>query len=135
MTLTELAERCEQATGPDRELDEQCALAIGFTLVVPRPDERLQGIRRWVGPEGERNGWVHNRDSLDFPPAYTASLDAAMMLVPEGWHIEEMHEGCGAAPKRVGLMCWEFINRGKGSTLALALCAAALKALSETHHD
>lgn len=51
-----LAERCEAATGPDRALGREVLLACGKGFVSP--------LYRWLDP--------------------TASLDAAMTLVPEG---------------------------------------------------
>ena len=131
--LLKLAERCEAATGPDRELDEQCALAAGYSLVDPRPNERLQEHKRWVGPDGERNGWVHNPNSFDFPPHYTASIDAAMTLVSEGWDYEIRRSGPWHQ-----VTLWPVAMRGRNditvsteTTPALALCAAALRARSE----
>lgn len=66
----------------------------------------------------------------DSPPPYTASLDAAVTLVPEGieWNITNLY---GIAQAEVGLNFsdgnWQT-GRHKGGHLALALCAAALRA-------
>lgn len=61
-------------------------------------------------------------------PAYTSSLDAAMMLVPEGflWSVDTLDafpEACVAGPGPIGPD--SYIS---AATPALALCIAALKA-------
>ena len=66
VALLQLAERCENATGPDRELD--CDI---HAKLVGAP-HRHQIPSTW--------------------PLYTASLDAAMQLVPEGWRLIDMCE-------------------------------------------
>lgn len=86
--LLKLAERCEQATGPDRELDGYvwwhtgigpseypeyanlpAIVALGrvFGRIPTVPEDQLT-----IAEVGYRG------------PRYTASLDAAMSLVPEG---------------------------------------------------
>lgn len=123
--LTELAARLETLTGPSRLVDEEIALADGYRDV--HGDGSL-----W--DRGNDGYWTGNDDraTADCPalPAYTASLDAAMTLVPEGW---------------VGSMAWDaeetivrlFDDRvnpvrlptqeAAAATPALALCAAALR--------
>ncbi len=115
MTLLELADRCEAATGPDHNLDAM----------------------------------IHARDGIEgigyssAAPAYTASLNAAMTLVPEGmnWmagnrnqplaraYVEngELHF-LGGQAKNPALRWHECV----AATPALALCAAALRALAAT---
>jgi hypothetical protein len=111
MTLLELAERCEKATGPDRELDLAIARASyghGFPIFGERVnyDPAL-----WL----ERYGPI------------TASLDAAMTLVPEGmvWFVEAYPGDHSEAAVR-----WPYYDADerRAATPALALCAAALKA-------
>ena len=68
--LLALAERCEAATGVDRGLDADIARAMGWRFAA----------------EGHPIGdtW-YNPARRAFPlPRYTANLDAAMTLVPEG---------------------------------------------------
>lgn len=99
-TLHSLAERVEALTGADRSLDWEIHLRDG-----------LDG----VGMYGDH-------------PAYTASLDAAVTLVPEGctWWLDTT-EG-----KNEALVCWSGPVRKEdyryAATPALALCAASLKA-------
>ena len=67
MGLLELAVRCEAATGADRELD--CAIyeALGSPKVsIKRPG-------------------THGDDVCIWAPFYTASLEAALSTVPDGW--------------------------------------------------
>jgi hypothetical protein len=112
--LLKLAERCEQATGPDRELDAAAHTATtGF-------EPRIGGI-----------GWA--KGELVVPlcpgwgplPRYTASLDAAMTLVPEGWlwarDIDCIF--CLYPPESTSPEIGFHSERA-----ALALCAAALRA-------
>lgn len=116
--LLALAERCENATGPDRELD------VAIYEVVS--GERHRPTR--FGPE-ERGGHVVK--------AYTASLDAAMTLVPEGWarRIDyrpaglDLPVGCDTSPA-IAMVYRSLAEayRGDAPTEALALTAAALRA-------
>lgn len=112
--LVELAERCEAATGPDRELDYLIAKAIG----------------------GYRFGdALHGAMSR-----FTESLDAAMSLVPEGlcWRL-----GVNGNPKAkllggsaAAILGDDFgtdISKAGAATPALALCAAALRASGGQH--
>lgn len=123
-TLEALAVRCEQATGPVVVLDDAIAKLI----------HELDG-RMWSGLR-----------------PYTASLDAAMSLVPEGWRWV-MREACPDElnPTEQGFFArlethdYKTVTWGRGSdwitdhiagrevfcwaaTPALALCAAALRA-------
>jgi hypothetical protein len=103
MTLLELAERCEKATGPDRELD----LAIAQAIRAPW---------QYVGepPREIKCG------------AYTASLDAAMTLANGyGGEVTFFKDGTAKA------FLWQpypMAIEAKAATPALAICAAALKA-------
>lgn len=97
-SLIALAERCEAATGPDRELDKRIFLHAG---------DFSEALR-------------------EMPPAYTASLDAAMTLVPKGWYWRT-DQG-----RNAGGACFKADSHEQIFTLAdapaLALCAAALRA-------
>lgn len=107
--LIKLAERCEQATGPDRELE--CRIWIAFQpfdfqtarLVV-------EDLEQWVAPR------------------YTASIDAALTLVPEGclWELNQWANGASA--ECATTKPYEPQGRRAAATPALALCAAALRA-------
>ena len=121
--LEELASRCEDATGPDHDLD-WAITQVRHPSANPHP----RNPALFLLCDG------HFRRS-DFN--YTASLDAAMSLVPEGleWHIDH-RLGKGMSPAYASL--WGIgardIDRhfnATGKTPALALCAAALRALAK----
>lgn len=109
--LLDLAERCERATGPDRELDYELAMVAGYTEI---------GHRVYRDPQGKYYGSA---------PYYTRSIDAAMTLVPEGAEWE-----CGTAHLVnrgwANVITRDRESKGKAATPALALCAAALRARS-----
>jgi hypothetical protein len=103
--LLDLAERCERATGPDRELD--------------------RAIRDAVYHPCLNNG-----------ATYTASLDAAMRLLPQGEGRWPQLEYIGPNPNNPSdghrVKIWSKGSkpvRGENPvSFALALCAAALRA-------
>ena len=101
--LLELAERCEAATGPDTELD-RCLFAV------------LRGVERdrVTGP-------------MDFPA--TASIDAALTLVPEGasYDLRTAQTAPGALAMIHPTRMRPTVTV-RGNTPALAICAAALRA-------
>lgn len=101
--LLELAERCEKASGPDRELDAQIAAAFHLKQLT------------YQSPE-----WIKD-------PEFTASLDAAMTLVPEGW--EWALENTGGDTFGPFVAKFGQLRDIEAKTLPLAICAAALRAL------
>lgn len=115
--LLELAERCEQATGPDRELNIALLPLVGLRFV----------------DEGHPIGEVcYEQNNHAVPmPRFTASLDAAMTLVPEGFAWEAgFCEGKHAAS--VSSNGNRMPDATICATVALALCAAALKARAQS---
>jgi hypothetical protein len=133
-TLLSLAEKVEVAKGPDRELDALIWLAVtpGATreeLVIPATDKR----RGWTIDE--------TRDAnrrLITVPAYTASLEDALALLPQGWggsiHFSEDRPDCEIhSTVSLGRSYPTNANTfsevsGRYSSPALALTAAALRA-------
>jgi hypothetical protein len=118
--LDSLAERCEAASGADRELDADICRASGLS------SEQPDGAWITCLPDGYRH-------SIN-PTSFTASLDAAMSLVPEGfdWSVS-CEQGRGVAVT---------ISSDRGfspdvsaATPALALTAAALRAISQAVED
>ena len=79
--LAALAERVEVATGPSRELDAEIhAAAHGRTITsleIPSRD----GL--WARPGRYYYGSALMADA----PELTGSIDAALTLLPEGWHV------------------------------------------------
>lgn len=104
-----LAEELEAAEGPNFDLEMR--------------------IFRAVNPQAT---------SRSVPPNYTASIDAAMTLVPEGWESIELRRTddgewrAALAGNDAHFMAEDpdefFVESGNHATPALALCAAALKA-------
>jgi len=126
-TLLELAERCEKAEGPDRKLDAEVARATGW---------KVSPGGTWWQPPGGQWGFVLR--------AYTASIDAALTLLPEGWFgaLDPIFFEDGESTLFDGICirpqwrdwrpndadAWLRRMRARAATPALALCAAALRA-------
>lgn len=125
--LDELIQRLEKATAPSRELDlaiafhagrihasvgqfsSCCWSAGGDEVILTYPD----------GKQGAYDGKEVAR--------YTASLDAALTLVPE----ECWAEGTLSSPATIEVhnqTIYQALGEGRAATPALALCIAALKA-------
>jgi hypothetical protein len=105
--LLELADRVEAATGPDRELD------IATQRIVRDKPGLIYGLHAC--------------------PPYTASLDAAATLVPEGWDWSASGYGDDGASAEVWLHGWQDdtkINSFLASTAPLCLVAASLRAIA-----
>lgn len=104
---SDLAARIEAAEGPSRELDREIM-------------ERLKLKPDYAADWGARG---HDRPA---PYPYTASVDAALMLVPEGWFWMASTTPSG------GYVRLQHPERGLlfayAATPALALAAAALRA-------
>jgi hypothetical protein len=121
-TLLALAERCEKAEGPDHVLDAEIACAIhGYTM--HEDSDPSKGIfafwegEPWKSVCGNCSSWAE----------WTASLEAAMTLVPEGWDGQVQFGRFPGAwvgpPDRA-----EAADFNACATPALALTAAALRA-------
>jgi hypothetical protein len=97
--MKDLIARLEKADGADRALDWEIHVANG-----------LEGVGAYA---------QH--------PRYTASIDAALTLVPEGMH---GHVEFGQSSHSA--IIWNGVERieGLAATSELALCIAALKARS-----
>ena len=120
MTITELITALEKATGPSRELDCFIALAAGRARGVALRDMQ-------TGPTDSQKSWmassVVQKGAWFHPERYTASIDAALTLVPEGWEWELAWNN-NMAYATFGIAPIE----GESPSLAIALCIAALKA-------
>jgi len=105
-TLLTLAERCEQAAGPDRELDWQ--IAIAYNVAKGRYYTGSLDAAVTLVPEG-----------CDWHCQSNPSVSACWASV---------------SPKKLGLELrgWGSGMR-RASTPALALCAAALRARAAAH--
>lgn len=131
--LNTLASRVEDVSGPDRELDAEIGLCLGLKV------ERVT-----IGPDHRREEIVTTgRKAGDHAPTsrpisrYTASLDAALTLVPGGcsWRVGVSSEPrkaiLGGSAAEVMQGCFgKLLAQTGGATPALALCAASLRAIS-----
>ena len=117
----DLLARLRAATVPDRELDEAIFLAFNPGFETRWPDKEPGYV--WLPGVGSENS-RHLR-----VPRFTASIDAALALVPEGWawDVGSDNEALLWLPNRP-----ENIT-GNGATPALALCIAAIQARETTN--
>ena len=135
--LTALVEWCEQATGPDRKLDALiwCALrgvrySGHYEAYAGYGAHNAETQVEFTEPQ-KRSRLVSGNPRVPHAQPVTASLDAAMTLVPKGW---------GSKAQQLGHPTfWTLVEPGTGkevtglgATFALALTAAALRARSAT---
>ncbi len=125
MTIDELIAALKQATGPSREMDAAVDICItgGSAADLAYVLEPMQG---------EAPGASIERTLR--PLSYTASIDAALTLVPADTFWRVGHNGEGADPSdfRADVMMGGLYSTGIASTPALALCIAALRARQAT---
>ena len=117
---TNLIARLEAAEGPSRELDADIAEALGNPVLRPDPGSSLRYVM-WP-PEDE----TYTTEV----PAYTASLDAAVSLVPEGKSVDikiGLTFGAAEIYETRGMKDWQ-LGFAEAPIPALVLCIAALKA-------
>ena len=141
---TDLIARIESADGPDRELDALAHL-VKFPDTKVMTDNGGYRSERPVQYTPARDLYpIWNGSGSDFAdiisaPRYTASIDAALTLVPEGMAFTVARywcEGEEAPPYYADCIDIELAKRGedapvysaKAETPALAIAAAALKA-------
>lgn len=120
-----LIERIEAAEAGSRELDVEIAeIALGRIVESLSPEN---------SPVRILSVMPLTRSGAFELPHYTTSIDAALTLVPEGWR--------SRARLFRGKNRWDLEkaadqrNRtfGRGTTPALAICAAALRAKENDH--
>lgn len=128
MTISELIEKLEKATGPDRELDAEIAVLITKSARMPSADDRFEKCEAGTF-------WVRSAHGLSLHDAapYTASLDAAMTLVPHveprtHWHLRCYPHGCYSAIVSDAYPVGTHYGGQHMTSPAIALCIAALKA-------
>lgn len=121
--LLELRDRLAKATGPDRKADALLARLVGGWVFDGR-----EAIYPWRAPDA-----VYHMAA----PVYTASLDAAVTLVPENISYELAFSAAGeGAIRRARFWDWRrgplMIDpdnswQGVGKTLPLAICVARIE--------
>ncbi len=115
--IEKLALRCEAATGPDIALDSDIHSVVSSD-------------RKHPYIVGTHIDDTHPSGRPYSAPAYSASLDAAMSLVPEGWFYEiESKTSSAVVWKEPGPTPHTL---SEAATPALALCVAALRARGST---
>jgi hypothetical protein len=86
--MKELIERLEKATGPDRGIDCLITAALFDPLVMTNPgNHKGEGVERKPLSAVIADGFPVSADlaSIVGSPAYTASIDAALSLLEDGW--------------------------------------------------
>lgn len=118
--LNELADRVEQLTGPDRQIDAMIEVANN-----PANRARVMDIDGTAFiVEGGNGGDTFDR--FRDVPAYTGSIDAAITLVPIGAKALIDSDG---AHCRLTRKDWHWNGfAGLAGSMALAITAAALRA-------
>lgn len=127
--LLKLAERVEALSGPDSTVDAEIAVVMD---VQPDGTQYTATYLHKVGNSYEDIGKYTNC------PAYTASLDAAMTLCqPDKKRLPQL-EYIGPNPNNIEdghrVRLWFNDKKASGQSMvsaALALCAAALRALAK----
>ena len=131
----DLIKRLEAAEEGSRELDMHIAIAAGFKERGVPISEFLDSNRAVTSGELTAYQVVGHWGF----PHYTTSIDAALTLVPEGWHVASLHEGTYGGAWFAAIVPNGWLTsvravqcRTSPSAPALALCIAALKATDET---
>ena len=141
--LVELALRVEAATGPDRELDAliRCAVfAPEGACVEKSPHNGAWCIYDGKDRQGRSRLWEpRTLTRLQRLGEFTASLDAAMSLVPEGWAICTGHGVEGEQGSYFTILTYldpetesETVREATGDNWAATVCAAALRAKAQS---
>lgn len=130
--LRELAERVEALEGPSREVDAEILVAIDWRWpdheegdITPKIVSDKRGLEWLTGRMLNSNSSIWRN-----LPSPTASLDAAMSLVPEGWAIDL--RTFVTAPGAIAMVHpgERPTETARAATPALALTAAALRAIA-----
>lgn len=122
MTREELVAALENATAASQELDEEImALRAGVIREVQNGRSVYHVGTRWV--------------SVGEVPSFTASIDAALTLVPAEWNVSHAYWGRGECSSFTlgdgGANRHWVEGRSHSATPSIALCIAALKARPE----
>lgn len=145
-SLPSLIKRLEECTGPDRELDAEIAVAL---RILPEPSRQAPDVSwidrnfpEWRARKDGKVEVVHSNGTggVHWQPArYTASVDAAMQLVPEGWTYHIMGQKCPPGTQELFMadawMTKHHVTTAKydvrdveGATPAIALTISCLRA-------
>lgn len=141
--MGDLIARIERADGPSRELDAEIYHdVLGFCRHSRKEYNACQDDTGFDCLDCGADSWG-NKSKHPYPlgqglydkaPAYTASIDAAMSLVPEEWKLRQINFSAPCADCRkwtlnlFGGSVGQDTFHAEAHTPALALCAAALRA-------
>jgi hypothetical protein len=114
--MTSLIARLQLATGPSRELGDEVLIACGWTKF------RWNSAPRWRRHDGVSIHAVTR-------PNPTASIDAALTLIPEGfaWSVQFSNSMLADAWLYPPDYDGDIEFKGHAATTAIALCIAILK--------
>lgn len=140
--LLALAERCEKASGPNEELNAaiRCAVFAPTGAFVKQSPINAAWCIYEVGYNGRERSWEpRGLSQLQRLGDFTASLDAAITLVPDNADSAgeryrlEAYNSPGVLEEHVRASAWVAgAPRCYAATAALALTAAALRARAAT---
>lgn len=142
--LTTLIAKLEAATGPNRELDALIWCAVGPSQTDEEYDAawRDSNCQLPIAPDRELSGMTLAQAIEKHPnriakaaaywnvPRFTASIDAALTLVPEGMSYELHVDGSPSGPRAVSSV-WSNLGgefESEARLPSMALSAAALRA-------
>jgi hypothetical protein len=130
--IAALVTRLEQATRPDGEIDIAIWRLLHEGKSAPGTIHEYKldwdgcGMWRCKHPPQDFGSWWHLEP-------FTDSLDAALTLVPAGWWLRLIGPAYGDKrpwhARLVGNGCTSVVY-GSGTSLSLALCEAALRAIA-----
>lgn len=126
--MNTMLERLEKATGPDRELD--CLLAVAIGGFHTKPPKYEGGDVLYCRYDQDGTLIMPGQAGDMMVPRYTASIDAALTLMPPGWEFE-LTNLYGVASATVPLNVndvTQVTRRRKDGNIVLALLAAILEA-------
>ena len=117
-----LQRRWKRLTGPCRETDAEIAVLVG--------DAPTEAHQNFTKPQRDHGEFGVGSYGMWTAPSYTASLDAAMTLVPEG--LQRLVRDPSPTASGNKTQCYAHVGWLKGEshadTMPLALTAAALRA-------
>lgn len=122
--LLKLAEACEQSRGPDRKLDVAIVYALHPNIGPYEPHCSGEEPIFWRDPYRKQRC-----------PKFTSSIDAAIKLIPNEWtRSVDATEPMSGIDVRLYDESGDsgLIADGSSKLEALAICAAALRAISLT---
>src|ERR1700743_1640458 len=120
-TTPTLADRVESAAGASRELDAEIWLACVPGATREQWSYRHIATGRLCHVDETRQLQADGRRKWVIVPSYTASIDAALTLVPDGWIWDVISTGTA------WVMLDDVQETARAATPALALTAAALR--------